>query len=111
MAFQHRRFYILTGPGSGGSPTAGGEIDGVAREGPDFPADPGPEDYKIAHGPGTRALVEAGGAFSADTGLATDGQGRAVAAQAGDLRVARALDGASGAGDVVTVVLTSQREV
>lgn len=33
MAFQHRRFYVLTGPSSGGTPTAGGEVDGASGAG------------------------------------------------------------------------------
>ena len=58
--------------------------------------------------PGTLFRVEAGGAFAAGTTVQSDSTGRAVAHTTG-VALARALAGASGAGDFVLAVWLSGR--
>lgn len=97
------RFQVVTGPvGSSiplGDPAAGGRVDRVTGSAPGF--------TKIA-APGLVALIDSGEAFADGTQLATDAQGRAVQASTGGRIVARALEGSSGAGDSVWVVVVTQ---
>jgi len=86
------RFVKRTLSSDTASPDAGGPVDGVER------AIASPFHRHM------RVTVDTGGAFSAGDDLATDGQGRAVAAQTGDIVVARALEGSSGAGDTARIV-------
>lgn len=74
------------------TPTAGGAVD-LLNKG-----------VGLSHGGGNSDRInvfrmDCGGSFSEGAALATDGQGRAVAATTGDLQVARALESSSGAGD------------
>lgn len=55
----------------------------------------GPPNYRTGHA----QRMDCGGSFSAGDDLATDANGRAVKATSGDVVVARALEGSSGAGD------------
>ena len=51
------------------------------------------------------ATVEAGGVVPAGSMVATDADGKAVVAQGGDFAAGMALDGASGAGELISVFL------
>lgn len=102
------RWRLATGAPSGygddpakGGPTAGGHVHTINEN--------GLAQKHVA--PGRVLLMDCGGSFSAGADLATDANGRAVAAQSGDVKVAEALEGASGAGDEAWVVMTTQREV
>lgn len=77
------------------SPSAGGPVDGVTGG--------SGSDGSANFQQGWVGRVDCGGSFSAGTALATDGNGRAVAASAGDVVVARALQSSSGAGDTAWV--------
>lgn len=74
------------------TPDAGGPVDTTA--GGEQVAD-----GAVSYSQGFIFRVDTGGSFSAGDALATDAQGRAVAAASGDVVVARALEGSSGAGD------------
>lgn len=110
MAWVPGRFVVISGaPTAGGSPVvptstpaAGGRVDGTDGSKP-----PGGS-YAA---PGTPALLDTGGAFSAGDPISTDGQGRAVQAGSGDMKVAEALEGSSGSGDSAWVVFVTQEVV
>lgn len=84
-----------------GSPTAGGHVHTIDASGA----------AKKHVAPGRLLLMATGGSFSKGADLATDANGRAVQAQSGDVKVAEALEGSSGAGDESWVVMVSQREL
>lgn len=94
-----RRFFVHSGaPPSPAFPTAGADVDGVARA---------QGDSALPSYPGVAFKVEAGASFSAGASLHTDGSGRAVTS--GTTVVARSLESSSGAGDVVWAVWASGR--
>lgn len=90
-----------------GSPADGGFVHVVQASdlATSFPGDKGPA------WPGMVYRVEAAESFSDGTQLATNGSGQARAASAGDVLVATALEASSGSGDIVWVVMESQREL
>jgi len=79
------------------TPSAGQDVDAVAG----YANDSGVANAAFFPIPGAPIVVESGGAFSNGANLATDAQGRAVAAGAGPVVVARALQAATGAGQIV----------
>lgn len=103
------RFQVFTGTPSDpsdptsttptGTPSAGGPVDWIG----------GGAVGSLNYLPGFPFLVDTGGSFSAGDDLATDGSGRAVQAGAGDVVVARALEGSFGAGDTAWVVWAGRR--
>lgn len=80
------------------SPTAGGNVETTN----------GSRLARNHVAPGQVWRIRCGGSFGSGADLATDGFGRAVAAGSGDVVVARALEGSSGAGDTAWVVMVSQ---
>ena len=83
-------------------PSAGGDIVGIAIiSNPDTVPAGDRVDVQIKD----IGLWTAGGTFDAGDLLATDAAGKAVKATAGDIAVARALEGAGAAGDLVKVQL------
>lgn len=82
-------------------PAAGGPVDRLSGGG--SLAVDGSFNYR----PGATFRMDCGGAFVSGAELATDGNGRAVQASSGDLVVARALEGSSGAGDTARCVWAS----
>lgn len=100
-----RRVFRYGGLGSDGNPdpsypTAGGMIAG------------GIEEYSkggIPAVPGIAIKLEAGGAFSTGALLATDAQGRVVAATGSQIIVARAMETAAGTGSIVWCTFETQR--
>lgn len=82
-------------------PSNGGAVDGVTGDGTCwFPAHPG-----------AIVNVEAADAFAAGVTLATDGNGRARPAVAGEHGVLRALQASAGPGSVVACVFTHGNRV
>lgn len=110
-------FRVVTGspdPSQGGvyggatmsTPDAGGTVHFVRGSDVDaWPAGGGQPE------PGFPCRIEAGESFGSGVELATDSQGRAVAATTGDIIVAKSLESASGPGDTIWCVLESQREM
>lgn len=98
------RFIVFTGPPTDanraptGTPDAGGPVDKTDAQGP-----------VASYMDGLPFQVDTGGSFNSGDDIATDGQGRAVAAGSGDHVVARALEGSSGAGDTAWVVKDGER--
>lgn len=84
-----------------GTPTAGGTIAGVAEQGGTLCGVPAV--------PGAAVKIEAGGAFTAGALLASDGLGRVVLATTGQTIVAKAMQNASGAGQVIWCTFETQR--
>lgn len=103
-----KRWKVFTGVQTRGDPTAGGKVDDVDSRSFSIPESGVQWDGVVAIG--RRYRMDTGGSFSAGDDLATDGNGRAVAASSGDVIVARALEGSSGAGDEAWVVMTNQSD-
>lgn len=97
------RFYVLTDYRSATTPVSGGDVDGVTFT---LDAGGGPEPRLAPASKGVPLAVEAGsGGLSDGDDVATDGNGRAVVAGAGDTVVGRCFEGAS-QGQIAGVVFT-----
>lgn len=97
------RFQAFSGtPPTLGTPTAGGPVDWISGG---SPGSDGAPNYRTGHA----FRMDTGGAFSTGDDLATDGNGRAVQAGAGDTVVARALEGSSEAGDTAWCAIAGRR--
>lgn len=85
------------------------EMDGIAAE---SVSDVGSELPIVAMKGGTIAKVCAGATFSRGATLASDNQGRAIAAvsTAGNWEAGKALDAATAIGDIVRIQLLKQRD-
>lgn len=88
-----RRFVTAAGAQAGAGANALGVSEYAAASGEMFPA--------VALG---TAIVEAGAAFSAGAALQADADGKAITKDAG-ATVARALQAASAAGDLVEIII------
>jgi len=102
------RWRVFTGPDTRATPTAGGKVEAIDSD--SFSVPGGGTQWRGAAAIGRRYRMEAGGSFASGASLATDADGRAVAAAAGDTIVARALEGSSGAGDSAWIVMLSQTD-
>lgn len=87
--------------------SSGGEADGIAAE---SVSDVGGELPIVAFKTGSIAKVEAGAAVSALDVVQSDASGRAIThvSAAGDYRLGKALDAASGAGEIIRVQLDKE---
>lgn len=84
--------------------TAGGSCAGVLIT----PADAQGKAVEVASGPGQIVKVLAGDAVSQDAKVQSDATGRAIAAASGDHVQGTALTAASGAGELIEVLLLSE---
>ena len=105
-----RRFFRWSGaPPSPDNSVAGGDVDGAS--GPENLPGGGPGHSTCAYVacPGWPFKVEAGEAFSAGIALASDTQGCAKRAVAGEVIVAISLEASAGPGSLVWAYFTSGR--
>ena len=84
--------------------TAGGSCVGVLIT----PADAAGKAVEVASGDGQIVKIVAGAAVSQDAKVQSDAAGRAIAAAAGDHVQGTALQAASGAGEIIEVLLLSE---
>jgi len=95
------RFVSLDANGQVAQTGAGAQADGVVLNNPDAQG----EAATIATYNGGQSKVEAGGALSAGDPVASDANGKAVAATTGDVINGTAVQAASGDGSVIGVQL------
>lgn len=102
------RCYVRSSGGAYGYPLAGGDVDGAMMHmvnSPGFPTN----EISFHAIPGALITLESAAAFSAGDLLATTSDGRVQAKATGQIAIARALDVATGAGQIVKCVWSSGR--
>lgn len=97
------RFANINGQNVANNTTAGAFCDGITNE--DIAASEVGREVGIVVPDGAIAKLEAGAAFAVNANLASDTSGRGITAVPGNAIMAKALEAATAAGDIVEVQL------